>query len=291
MSNFRRFLFSRGVWVAAASVTAAGPVSAAQLFSNGPVITNPTGGTGSIAGLPISQADPFMVPGSTFTFSTTGVAATVATNTAASDDFVVPAAGWDLNNVTLYAFQSGQTMPSITAVHINLWTEAPYNAGSPGPLPDPLPQPVLASSLVLPAGDGTFVAHRQSATSTGTVRPIFSYTVSLDGLPNGGILTEGTYWLEWSFEGAAAPSQNVFMPLVTPRDLAFNHNARLLNSIDGSAGGPRVWFEGREGFVAGVTDGRAYGLPFELDGVILPEPGSLALLLGPALLMMRRRRA
>ena len=43
------------------------------LYTNGPFITNPTGGTGSIAGLPISNADGFTVPGSTFNFSTTGV--------------------------------------------------------------------------------------------------------------------------------------------------------------------------------------------------------------------------
>ncbi len=244
------------------------PVAGADvLFDNGGFITNPAGGTGAIAGLPISQADGFTIPGQTFTFSTTGVAATVATGTASADDFVVPEGEeWDLSQVTLYAFQTSQTTPTITSIHINLWTEPPYSADSPPPVPDPLPMPVLTSPLILAAPPGVFVCHRESPTSTGTVRPVFAYRVSLDGLPDGGRLGPGRYWIEWAFDGALTPSSNVFQPLVTPRtqEVLPPHNARLFNDPFGT--GARVWFEGREGFVAGVTDGRAYSLPFILEG-------------------------
>lgn len=268
----------------------AASVHADILHNNGPIITNPTGGTGSIAGLPISQADGFMVPGSTFLFSTTGVAASFATSTAAADNFVVPAGGWDLDSVTLFAFQTSQTTPSVHTIRVNLWTEAPYSAGSPGPVPDPLPVPLLMESLVLDAGEGTFVCHRQSPSGTSSVRPVFSYTVSLDGLPNGGVLGEGEYWLQFSFEGASSPSANVFMPLVTPRTAVTGHNARLLNSIDGSSQGPRVWFEGREGFVEGVSEGRAYELPFILQGTPVPGPAGAGVLVMLAAAGIRRRR-
>ncbi|MFA6043787.1 MAG: dockerin type I domain-containing protein [Phycisphaerales bacterium] len=252
--------------LAACSVAAASDV----LYSNGPIITNRTGGTGSIAGLPISNADGYMVPGSTFLFSTTGIGETIAANVAVAEDFTVPAdvAGWQLDALTIYAFQSSQTTPTATTVQVNLWTAPPYSADSPPPIPNPLPQPVLATSLVLPAGPGTFVCHRESPSSTSTVRPVFSYTVPLSGLPNGGQLPPGTYWIQWSINGASSPSQNVFTPLVSPRTTRTGHNARLLNSIDGSSTGPRVWFEGREGFVSGVTEGRAYELPFELTGSV-----------------------
>ncbi len=239
---------------------------AVPLYSNGGFITNPTGGTGGIAGLPISSADPFTIPGSSFNYSTTGVAATVLTNTAAAEDFTVPAGGWDLDTLTVYAFQTSQTTATITRVHVNLWTATPYNANSPDGQPDPLPQPVLAADLDLDAGAGVFVAHRQGATGSSTNRPVFAYTVSLDGLPNGGRLDEGTYWIQWSFLGATTPSQNVFMPLISPRTSVTGHNARLYNSVTGAAADPRAWFEGREGYVAGVADGRAYELPFELGG-------------------------
>jgi hypothetical protein len=245
------------------------PAFADTLHTNGPLVTNPTGGTGSIAGQPISNCDGFTVPGSTFVFSTTGVAATVATTTALADDFEVPEGGWDLDALTIYAFQTSQTTASVTQVQVNLWTETPYSAGSPD-APANLPQPVLAANLTLPAGPGTFVCHRQSATSTGTVRPVFSYTVSLDGLPHGGRLAPGRYWIQWSCLGASSPSANVFSPLVSPRAAVTGHNARQFNALDGNANSPRVWFEGREGYVAGSSEGRAFALPFELLGTVPP---------------------
>lgn len=263
------------------------PTGATQLFTNGPIITNPTGGTGTIAGLPISQSDGFTVPGSTFIFSTTGVGATVPANTAIAENFVVPAGGWDLDSVIVYAFQTSQTTATVTQVNINLWTAPPYSADSPPPVPNPLPMPVLSVPLQIAPVASEFLCHRQSASSTSTVRPVFAYTVPLDGLPDGGILAPGEYWLEWSFVGASSPSQNVFTPLVSPRTSAFDLNARLFNSIDGSSTGPRVWFEGREGFVAGQSDGRPYALPFVLNGTAVPEPAMLGVIVFATLSLSR----
>ena len=117
---------------------------------------------------------------------------------------------------------------------------------------------------------------------------MFSYTVSLNDLPNGGVLAPGTYWLEWTFIGASTPTPRVYVPLVSPRTAAVNLNARLFNSIDGSSTGPRVWFEGREGYLPPNAEGRPYALPFILNGVA-PEPATLSLLLAGGLLLLRRR--
>ncbi|MDX2148376.1 MAG: hypothetical protein SFZ23_12720 [Planctomycetota bacterium] len=254
------------VAAASALALAACVASADVLFDSGPFVTNPTGGTGQIAGQPISNADGFTVPGSTFIFTTTGIGATIPVNVSVAEDFTVPAGGWNLDAVTLFAFQTSQTTPTVRRVRINLWSAPPFSAGSPAPRPDPLPTPLLSEPLLLDAGLGTFVAHRQSATSTSTIRPVFAYTVSLDGLPRSGFLAQGTYWLEWSFEGASTPSQNVFIPLVSPRTAVSGHNARLFNALNSSD--TRDWFEGREGFVAGQADGRPYTLPFILRGTI-----------------------
>src|SRR5437763_16827729 len=89
---------------------------AAVLYDNGPIVTNPTGGTGTISGLPISNADGFNVPGSAFLFSTTGVGATISANTALADDFTVPAGGWDLDTLTVYAFQTSETTATVDPV-------------------------------------------------------------------------------------------------------------------------------------------------------------------------------
>jgi hypothetical protein len=263
MKQFAKF---SGTTILAALAAAA---HADVLYDNGPIITNPTGGTGSIAGQPISNADSYTIPGNPLVFSTTGVNATYVRDTKVAEDFVVPEPGWDLDAVTLYGMQTSQTTPTVTTIYINLWTEVPYSDNSPPPLPDPLPQPVLVKSLELPAGEGVFVAHRQGPSTTSTVRPIFAYTVSLDGLPNEGRLEPGTYWLEWTYVGAPTPSNQVSIPLVSPRTAVENHNARVYNSIDGSANGPRSWFEGREGYSEGVSEGRAYALPFVLHGTVL----------------------
>jgi hypothetical protein len=242
---------------------------AGTLHSNGPFVTNPAGGTGTIAGQPISNCDGFTVPGSTFIYSTTGIAATASTSTAVAEDFMVPAGGWQLDALTVYAFQTSQTSATVTQVQVNLWTDTPFSSGSPG-APATLPQPMLATNLVLPASPGTFVCHRQSATSTATNRPVFAYTVQLKGLPNGGHLPAGRYWIQWSFTGASSPSANVFTPLVSPRTAVQGHNARQLNALDGNPASPRVWFEGREGYVAGSSEGRAFELPFQLLGTPMP---------------------
>lgn len=269
---------------AAALALAVSGADAALLYENGPIITNPTGGTGSIAGLPISNADPFQFPGNPGIFSTTGFGATFNVQTAAADDFAVPAQGWNLDTATVYSFQTGQTTPTAIGVRINLWTAPPFDANSPPPLPDPLPQPVLAVSLVAPILSTAFVCHRQSPTATGTVRPVFAYTVGLDGLPDAGELAAGNYWLEWAFVGTN--NSNFFTPLVTPRTSAVNLNARLFNSP--FSGTPRQWFEAREGFVDEANPGRTVALPFALNGTVLPEPAA-AMLAGP-MVMLRRRR-
>lgn len=264
---------------AAAVVAAAGLVPQAGadvLFDNGPIVTNPTGGTGPIEGQPISNADGFpWGPG--LIASTAGVGAFVPEGTSAADDFVVPAGGWDLDALTVYAYQNGQTTATVSRITVNLWTSTPGEGGAP----------VLASPLVLDAGEGVFVAHRQSPSGTDTVRPVFAYTVDLDGLPEAGRLDEGTYWIEFSFDSDAAPGSRAYTPLVSPREEAFNHNAHLYNVP--FAGSPLMWFEGREGYQSEQEPGRAYALPFQLTGTAIPEPASLGLVAAGGLLMRRRR--
>lgn len=265
------------------------------LHSQGPIITSPNGGTGVIAGQPLSKAEAF--PFGTLTATTTGVGATKVVNTAAADDFYVPDGGWDVDAVTLYAFQTYPSAattfaPTINKVYVNLWTATPYLADSPDlPAGTPIPTPVLSAPLTfdVTAADATFVGHRVSGSSTNTVRPIYSYTVSLDGLPDSGKLAAGHYWLEFAFDGTGPQTTTAFVPLVTPRASVENDpNARLLNAPFG--GSQRTWFEGREGFNSATGDpGRAYTLPFEIIGT--PEPATLAAIGGSlAVAAVRRRR-
>lgn len=282
--------------VAAASLFASQSF-AAVLFSNGTLITDPTGGTGNIAGQALSKAETFPLS-PTLNGTTTGVGAgngtaqSQPTQFFAADDFYVPNGNWDIDQIRVYGFQTysssattfGQT---VTKVKLNIWDTIPYTAQSPDlPPGTPIPQPLLSANLVFDVtNQGSFVAHRVSGSSTSTVRPIYSWTVSGDGLPNGGQLAAGHYWLQFGFEGVGPQTNNVFVPLVTPRAQNAEHNARLFNVP--FSGFPASWFEGREGFVSAAEPGRAYSLPFELIGT--PEPTSLSLLAGATMLLRRRR--
>lgn len=277
------------------------PARGGVLFDNGPVVTNPTGGTGTIAGQPISspQGIPSSPPGGP-TGYTSGVGASWNENVRVADDFIVLGDGWDLDAVSLFAFQSGATGPTVTHAYINLWTAAPYSSNSPPPLPDPLPQPVLLSSLEVPVSSSQFVAYRQTSTGTSSsTRPIYRYDFSLDGLPNAGLLSPGAYWLEWSLLGtgtAGTSAGRVWVPPVAPRESAPNLNARVFAAIDGNPSTPYSWFEGRE--IQWVQSGTSwtgqfvqpYALPFVLHGTAVPEPGTLGSLLASVLLLTRRRR-
>lgn len=269
--------------------------SAALLFDNGPIITNPTGGTGAIAGQPISQPERLPRPGDGMLITTAlGRTARGAGGQALGDDFVVPSQGWDLDTLTVYGFELRTTTPPITVptidrIHVNLWTAKPFSANSPPPIPDPLPQPVLATRLVLPVQSWSLLGYRTGgATSTTSIGTIFALNVSLNDLPDGGKLDPGSYWLEWAFEDSTRPAVSHAAPLVTPRASAFNLDARQFNSIDGLPTTPLSWFEARDGFLAGVSEGLAMGLPFTLNGTVLPEPIIAAIL--PLAAFLRRRR-
>jgi hypothetical protein len=257
-----------------AALSAAVLTSNAQanhLFNNGPLITNPTGGTSSIAGLPISQTE---------AGTSIGRTARGALGHAVADDFLVTGPGWDLDSATFYVYLSGQNLTHPTAAdnpvthaRVNLWTDVPFSVGSPPPLPNPLPTPVLAAAVDLPVTSAEFIGHRTSATSTASIRPMFAITVSLDALPNAGMLNPGSYWLEWAYL-SQNPNALLNTPLVTPRASAFNLNARQFNVFD--ATNVVAWFEARDGFSA-TNPGLAMAFPFELHGQVVPEPSALTL--------------
>lgn len=290
--------------VAAVSLVVSSSAFSATLYTNGSIVTNPTGGTGAIAGQPISQ--PQLVPNSSVPSTIPGISATAEFGIRVAEDFTVPAGeSWNLDTLTVYGWQSGSPnppVPSVTRVKVNVWTSAPFDASSPAPIPNPLPQPVLATALDLPVIASEFVAFRQSGT-TGTSsasRPIFAYTVSLDDLPDAGRFDAGTYWLEWSMVGNVVAGNTsatqVVAAVATPRESATNGlNARQYAPATINGALVTTWFESREvryELIGATHTGffdQAMALPFELNGSVVPEPATFGLLAGTAILALRRR--
>jgi hypothetical protein len=232
------------------------PASAVVLWNNGGYVTNPTGGTGTIAGQPISQ---IQLPSTTFGF---GLNEAAVPPVRLADDFTVGGPGWDLDTVTVHGYLTGATVPTATSVRLELFNGAPASGGT------------SLGVQTVPAGPGTLIAYRQTSTGTSdSTRRVFAYTVSMDGFANNGQLAPGTYWLAYSLVGAS------FVPPVTPRETAPNLNGQqfvnnawaVLDDDPGTA-----------------TLGAA--IAFQLDGTVVPEPASLSVLAVGALATLRRRR-
>lgn len=149
--------------------------NATVLFDNGPLINS----TGTISGCNISI---LRSPLTTFGFGAQAIA-----GNRMADDFTVPASGWTIDSVHLFAYQTGSTTTStITGVTVRIWD------GIPG-----------ASNVVF--GDTTtnrlsrsaFSCIYRNTDSVNLQRPIMDNTVSI-----GATLPAGTYWLDVSYSGS-----------------------------------------------------------------------------------------
>lgn len=260
------------VGLACASFALVSAAHAAVVWDNGPLITG-TSTTGVTAGDPISF--PQVYPG-----LITATAGTSIKSFKDAEDFVLTQTT-NLDTFTFYGWQSQSSTvagtknnPTVTGATINLWNTTPVTGGSP-----------MYTSVTVPVLSSTFVGWRESPVPGVTVgtRPMFAYTVSLDSLGGDANLAPGTYWIEWQVTSTSA--SNVFTPLVTPREQAYNLNLRLFGTLSGS----QQWFETWESGSPSFESPEA--APFILNGTVIPEPAALApLALAGAALLARKRR-
>lgn len=234
--------------------------SAATLFSNGSIVTNPGAGAG---GFDVSQASA--------DFNTQGFS--VASPTRLADDFVVPAPGWRVDSVTVSAYIVGTySVPPagspFTALTLSLWRGAPD---------EPTSQLVATSSTL--AGNqfsGTFRVGNGAANFGNTQRPVFNLTASFPQTE----LLPGEHWIEYSVTGTGGIT---FSPMVmdgTPAvPITRNGNAR--RRLDPTTS----WITLFGGVVSQGVD-----FPFVVSGSVIPEPAGAALLAAMGVLTRRRRR-
>jgi len=104
------------------------------LFNSGPLITHPAAGPGG--------EDVSVLQNNSLGMSTLGLGHQVSAGNRIADDFTVSDPYWDIEEITFYAYQTGETASTITAVNLRIWDGPP---GQPG-----RPRSTCASGTALP---------------------------------------------------------------------------------------------------------------------------------------------
>ena len=180
------------------------------------------------------------------------------------DNFSVSGPGWNVQSLTFYGYQSfaasAFTFTSAT------WSivSGDVNTGS-----------VVASGTGAPVTNSGLVGYRVSPTTlTNPDRAIFAINVDIPDVT----LAPGSYWLRWGLAGslASGPWQPPTADGVVGNAVQSLANAAFLPVVD-----------------AGDTLGVEF--PFTIQGSVVPEPSTYAMLLAGAAAVLsitrRRRRA
>jgi subtilisin-like proprotein convertase family protein len=211
------------------------------LYNNGPFVTHPKGGAG---GTDESQLQSSL---SMSAFGFTG-------NTASfrlSDGFTVPAGQtWTLNEVIVFAYQTGSTTTSsFTGLTLRIWDGPPNVVGSNVVFGDTSTNRLASSTF--------YGVYRTIETAAGdTQRPLMRLKATVGGLN----LNAGTYWLDWTASGSIASGP--FFPPITILGQSTTGDALQSTTAAGTA-----W--------NAVTDGgslTAQGMPFLLVGPAQSAP-------------------
>ncbi|WP_310993536.1 T9SS type A sorting domain-containing protein [Aequorivita marina] len=170
--------------------------------------------------------------------STFGSGAQKGSDNSVAEDFTLPM-DFDINSIDVYAYQTGSTPPSITAVYMQIWDGDPSASGT-----------VVWGDLttnILEDVEDTEVYRVLESDQGNTDRKIQKVTANTSGLS----LSTGTYWVEYTFEGSGSSG-----PWVPP--IAVIGETITGNAIQNSAG---TW----QALVDGLNDD-PQGLPVQIYG-------------------------
>ena len=218
-------------------------VPEAVLYDNGSFVNLPGGGAGGANASVLQSA---------IGLGTYGWGHAVSSGFRVADDFVVPGpTGWNVSNVTFFAYQTGSTLAStINAVNYRIWNGVPGAPGSQVIFGD-------ASTNRLTATTWSGAYRVLDTALSGTTRPIMADTASA-----GVILPPGRYWLDWQTGGSLA-SGPWAIPLTT-NGITTTGNAL---QYDPTAA---VWNP-----VTDTLDAQTQGFPFIIQGTQSPCAGNL----------------
>lgn len=238
---------------------------AAQIYSNGPLITNPTGG---FAGGPVSilQSNPPTGTPPGLSHTVFGYGAQQAAGNSCADDFATNGP-WIVDGIEVFGYLTGGTAASVTDVRLQI-----YSGGAPGSGGVPLVDsngnslPGLAVNLFtnpVPAGTTvgvtsvsntlTGIYRAQDISPLANNRNIQSIRVNITPAL---ILPSGIYWLQFQYNGAS------FCPPVSTTGV--NSTGNAIQNIANAA----TWAPLLNG-----TGGVA--MPFNLYGTQTTAPGAI----------------
>ena len=202
---------------AIAEALAAGPEDV--LYDNGPLVNEPGGAPGGADGSVLQT---------TLGMNTLGFGHAVTSGFRVADDFTVDdPGGWQVDQITFYAYQTGSsTTSTITAVNYRIWDGVPGAAGSTVVFGD-----TTTNLLIDTTWSGIY---RYSETTTDTTRPIMANTASA-----GFSLDAGTYWLDWQVGGSLtsgpwAPPITIDGQTTTGNGLQYNPTTATWGDADDS---------------------------------------------------------
>ncbi len=215
---------------------------AASLYSNGPLVNSAGTGAGGL--------DESVLQGN-LGMTTLGSGHQVSAGNRIADDFTITGADWNITNITFYAYQTGETASTITAVNLRIWDGVPGAAGSNIVFGDD------TTNIMTSTVNSNILRVTEATTGTATNRQIAASDVAVNIT-----LSAGTYWLDWQSDGSGASGP--WAPPITITGQTTTGNARQFTTTSG------VWTDLTDG---GTTTPQ--GLPFIIQGtsaVVLAPP-------------------
>jgi len=157
----------------------------ALLFDNGPLVTNPGGGSG---GADLSALQ------SAIGLGTYGFGAQISAGNSVADDFTINGSSWNIEELQFFTYQTGSsTTSTINDARVRIWNGAPNAGGT-----------IIFGDLTtnrLSSTSWTNIYRALDTSPSASDRPIMRVVVQFSPAL---VLGPGTYWVEVSLGGTLA---------------------------------------------------------------------------------------
>jgi hypothetical protein len=224
----------------------------AEIYSNGPITTHPTGGFGTN---PVSILQ-MLAPPAGLDNDEYGYGAQVGANSLA-DDFAVNGT-WTISAIELFGYATFVPAPSCTDVRIAIYDNPPNQGGVPI-----AGSPVFTNNLFTTAGytvTNTMTTIRRAAQISPLDNDRIVQSVKIT-LPAPLVLTSGVYWLRFQYGGI-----NFCPPVTTPWQNYTGYALQFQGVVP-----PGQWVQ----VVDNPAPQQGKGLPFKLHGTSTSTPGAI----------------